>query len=569
MPTQTLRISRILRTVGSTTVRWLWFLVFSTLLAAVGAYVVSRAIRPVYQATTLVIVDAQGTGDSSYTGLLASDQLVVTYMSLITQPVVLQEVASQVGGVSATELAQRVKVSDEPGTQIIQIQVEDTSPTRAARLANGIASAFITVQQQAADATYINAQQELAQKLSQATDQITSLSNQIAVLQSKDPSDPQIQSLQHQLDGALTSRDSLQALHSQLAGQHLVAIDSVRVFQPATVPTQPDHPRPRFNAEIAAALGLAIAGSLVFLIELLDDRIRTKEQLVELVGAPILTSTAEQGANRLLAAPGAKHNAQLAADMRTLEMNLTFMGTDEPLRTIAVTSAERGEGKTLTAINLAVSLANHGQRVLLVDANLVHPQVHSMLGNPNTSGLSLCLAQRSSRARTYSLSDVPNLSVLPSGPTPPNPSQLLGSARMHELFKRGISDPLGIPNVDVVIVDMPPLNTLEATALVAGLADGVVLVADGKRLRGGPVSRAKEALIRANARIVGVVLNRMQSSQTKWHERAEDEEGVVEDYGMAIEGHPSNGVALIANGSMKQSATEEIGPPQSHGVAQS
>ena len=140
---------------------------------------------------------------------------------------------------------------------------------------------------------------------------------------------------------------------------------------------------------------------------------------------------------------------------------------------------------------------------------------------------------------------------------------------MHELFKRGVSDPLGIPNVDVVVVDMPPLNTLAATALVAGLADGVVLVADGKRLRGGPISRAKEALDRANARIVGVVLNRVQSSQTQWHEINEDEVGATDDYGVAIERHSSSGVALLTNGLMKQSATEEIGPPQSHGIAQS
>lgn len=568
MPTQRLNISRYLRRIATTTVRWLWFLGLSTVLAGVGAYVVSRVIHPVYQATTLVIVDAQGTGDSSYTALLASDQLVVTYMSLITQPVVLQRVASQVGGVSPSALAQRTKVSDEPGTQIIQIQVQDTSPTRAAKLANGIAGAFITVQQEAADATYINAQQELTQKIAQTTDEINSLSSQIAVLQAKDPTDPQIQTLQHQLDGALSNRDSLQALHSQLAGQHLVEVDSVRVFQPATTPTQPDHPKPLFNAEIAAALGLAIAGSLVFLIELLDDRIRTNGELVELVGAPILTTIGDEDEdNVLLSTPNSPRNTPLAATMRTMEMNLTFMGLDEPLRTIAVTSAQRGDGKTTTSINLAVALAWRGKRVLLVDANLLNPQIHRLLDLPNAGGLSLWLTQGATHVPKYTLPYLPNLSVLTSGPTPPNPSQLLGSARMHELLNRNMSDPFGIGSEDVIVIDLPTMGTVETTSLVAGLADGTVIVADETHMRGGLILRAKDALVHANARIVGVVLNRARARQ----EQKQDtyDYTATEDHVPALERQPMNGVALLTNTTMKQSTTEEIGPPQSHGVARS
>lgn len=565
MLAQTQQLSRQLRHVGAVILRWLWFLSLSAVLAAVGAYVVSQAIHPVYQATTLVIVDAQGTGDSSYTGLLASDQLVVTYKSLITQPVVLQKVASQVGGVSASELAQRLNVSDQAGTQIIQIQVEDTSPTRAALLANTVASAFISVQQDAADTTYLSAEQELMQKLSQASGLISSLSTQIAALQAKDPTDPQIQSLQHQLDAALSNRDSLQSLHSQLASQHLQSVDSVRVFQPAIVPTAPDHPRPLLNAEIAGALGLAIAGSLVFLIELLDDRIRSTERLTELVGAPLLTMIRNQDdGNMLLAAPKAKRNRELAANFGELDMNLRFMAGAEPIRTLAVTSARSGEGKTMTAINLAITLAQHGRRVLLIDANLTHPQAHHVLGLPNVWGLSMWLANTHTLTSISPAMGIPNLNVVTSGPTPPNPTQLLGTARMHELLSRVVSDPAALGNVgedlDVVVVDTPALDAREDAALVAGFADGVVLVVDANHAHEGSISRAKETLMQSNARIVGVVLNRARVRRGVGQETYEryDENGAGNGQ------KPENGVALLAGGAMTtQPLTPETTASQS------
>src|SRR5258706_13375744 len=132
--------------------RWLWLLAVCTVIAAGGALAVSMRQPKVYRAITLLTINQQLPGQDAYSSLLASDQLVVTYTALISQPVVLARAAGQVGGISAPQLAQRVKVQDQAGTQIIQLSVDDPSPHRAAQLANAIAAAFIAIRQESEDA---------------------------------------------------------------------------------------------------------------------------------------------------------------------------------------------------------------------------------------------------------------------------------------------------------------------------------------------------------------------------------------------------------------------------------
>lgn len=501
-----------LRRYRAMAIRWLWFLALATILAGIGAYVVSRAIHPVYKASALLIVDAQGTYDSTYTGLLASDQLVSTYKALITQPVVLNKAASELKDVTAAQLGSRITIADEPGTQLIVISEEDTSAARAALFANTVATAFVSVQQDQANASYIAAQQQIAQQLAQATQQVTTLSNQIAALQAKNPNDSKIQALQTQLAGAQQNRDALQNQSAQLAAQHVSSSNTVRVFQNASTPTSPDHPKPLLNAAIGGAIGLLISCCLVFLFELFDDRVRTSAQLESMLGATTLTSIRDRKTGDLLLGPqDAPQDAQIKRAFGSLEANLNFIGFDDPLQTLVVTSALPGEGKTTVAVNLAISMSQRGKRVLLVDTDMRRPTIHQVLGLPNRGGLSLWLAQVSSPTPVVSPEDMPNLHVLTAGPTPPNPSQLLASSRMRELLTRSVHPRMG--KVDVVIIDTPPLNAHLDGALVAAMADGAILVVDGAHLRNTPIERAKETLSRANAKIIGLVLNHASKAQ--------------------------------------------------------
>ncbi|MGZ6388953.1 MAG: polysaccharide biosynthesis tyrosine autokinase [Ktedonobacterales bacterium] len=407
--------------------RWLWLLCLCTVVAGASGYVASKAQHPVYRATTLLVVQQGASGQDIFNTLQASEQLAVIYAGLVQQPIVLDRAAQQVNGVSAATLAGEVKATADTGAPLVRIQVDDASPARAARLANAVASALITV---------------------------------------------------------VTER-------GPTSGEGILPI---QVFQPAVQPKAPDHPKPVLNAAIAAALGLMLAVILVLLLEFLDDRIRTPAQVEAVIGAPLLGNVGMQHSNQV----------RLEANFRTLCTNLSFAALDKPLRTIVVTSATAAEGKTTVAINLAEALAWSGKRVLLIDADLHHPQIHKLLGITNTGGLSQYLLEENGTSPIDTEPHGSRLSVLTAGPQPPNSAELLGSCRMGD-FLRFIVDN---DEADIVVIDTPPAATCVDAALVARYTDGTLLVIDSSQAREGPVVRAKAALDRVHARIVGIVLNR-------------------------------------------------------------
>src|SRR5579859_1946579 len=256
--------------------RWLWFILLCGLLGAGGGLGASKLQTPIYQATTVLIVDQRASSTDAYTGLLASNQLVTDYVGLVTQPVVLEKAASQLKYISAGALSSRIQVTSQ--AQTIQIMADDANPQRAAQTANAVAAAFIAVLQQTTVTELDAASRQLNQQLMQVSGQITTLNQQITTLRTNNPNDPQISILQQNLSLAESQRNTLQLLSNQLALQYL-ANNSVRVFQPATPPTNPDHPNVQFNAMIGAALGLILAFCILLIRELLDDRIRSAAQI--------------------------------------------------------------------------------------------------------------------------------------------------------------------------------------------------------------------------------------------------------------------------------------------------
>jgi succinoglycan biosynthesis transport protein ExoP len=487
--------------------RWLWLLGVCTVLMAGAAYAISKLQTPVYRATTLLVVDQQAAGQDTYSNLLASDQLVQTYVNLIDQPAVLQKASHQIGGTSAPALASKMQVSAQTDTQVIQLEVDDTNPARAAALANAIATAFIAVQQQSAQAEFTDAAQQLNQELTQVTAQINGLASQIDTLQASDPSSPQVQVLQQQLDNALTHRTTLQTVNAQLIVQNLAANNNIRIFQPAVPPSSPDHPKPTTNGAIGGALGLVLAASAVFLLEILDDRVRTVEEVEALTGLPTVGTVSTQRKRSLLLS--ANSSSLLAESFRILRTNLSFVSLDKPLHTIVVTSAAPGDGKTTVATNLAISLAQSGRRVLLIDADLRHPSVHKLLDIANIGGLALCLLGESPRFPFATLPDVPNLYVLVAGAKPPNPTELLGSERMYQFLQSVLGTDQHQGLVDVVVMDTPPAIAFADAIVLAGRADGTILVTNAAQSREGQLMRVVDALQWVNARVVGVVLNRV------------------------------------------------------------
>ena len=490
--------------------RWLWFILLCALLGGGGAYAASRLQTPIYRATTVLIVDQRTSSADTYTGLLASNQLVTDYVGLITQPVVLDKAASQLKfkGVSGATLSSRVQVTSQ--SQTIQIMADDANPQRAAQTANAVASAFITVLQQSTLNQLNTTSQQLNQQLTQVLGQINTLTQNIATLKANNPNDPGISTLEQQLTLAETQRNSLQSLTNQLALQY-ASNNGVRIFQPATVPDSPDHPSPVFNAMIGAALGLILAFCIVLLREFFDDRIRTAAQIEDSLGLPTI------GIIPLISNRDIRHARQsdafLIDSLRIIRTNLRFLSLDKPLRSISIVSPEPYEGKTTVAINLAISLAQSGRRVLLVDADLRRPSIHQRLGLQNIDGLTLVLLQEQQKISFAAVPEHPNLFFLPAGPKPPNPTELLESERMYKLIQSVLTPSRTDTPIDVIIFDTPPLLSFADGAVLAGYVDGVIFVANALMSRESALRQAAESLKRAKARIIGVILSSVKPSK--------------------------------------------------------
>jgi len=189
---------------------------------------------------------------------------------------------------------------------------------------------------------------------------------------------------------------------------------------------------------------------------------------------------------------------------RVLRTNLQFLGLDEPVRSILITSATPGEGKSTTISNLAVAFAQTGAKVCLVDGDLRRPTIAKAFGLENWSGLTTALIGQAPLDECVKATDVPGLSIMTSGPIPPNPAELVGSARMSALLAQ-LQE-----RFDMVLIDSPPVLAVTDAAVLAPKVGGVVVVVRANAVDHRQVSRAKEALEAVKARVLGVVLSAVQ-----------------------------------------------------------
>jgi capsular exopolysaccharide synthesis family protein len=214
---------------------------------------------------------------------------------------------------------------------------------------------------------------------------------------------------------------------------------------------------------------------------------------------------------------------------KALRTNLLFSSVDKEIKTVVVTSALPSEGKSRTAANLAIVLAQAGHRTLLVDADFRRPSQHRIFGRVRNVGLSNLFVQDTSDASLFVLDEqVKDLVILASGPTPPNPSELLGSAQMKALlarFRQGF---------DYVVFDTPPVNAVTDASVLAANADTAILVVDTNRATYTAVQHAKQALERVGGKVLGSVMNKMKPTGGRYY---------YYDYGYGYGDGPPNGKA--------------------------
>jgi len=506
--------------IGSFIRRWLWLCLTGALLAAVSSYLVTVRLPKVYETSTKLLVSpGSGAGGAAdYNVIQAGQALTRTYAELAkTRPVV--EAALQAGGsdMPYAQVLAGIDVAPVPNTQLLQVTARGDSPENAAALANAVAAALIKQAQTTESSRFAASEEILSRQLDQVTTAIAQHSGEIGALRAQPASaerDAQLTRAEFTLTQLQQSYATVSRNFDDLRLAEARTSEVLAVVEPATPVSTPVQPRPLMNVLLAAVIGFLLAAGVASLAESLDDRLSTARRVAKFTGLPMLGAvgtgrqdarlTVDQIVAPTLSPSDRSRAARLGEAFRLMSANLQVASADSPLRTLLVTSAGAGEGKTSTAANLAIVVAQAGKSVVLIDADLHAPSLHEVFGVPNGAGLtSVLLHEHQTTASVLAQTRIEGLWVLPSGPLPPNPSELLGSQHMRQRMAqlRELAD--------LVILDSSPVLAASDPAMLSGMVDGVLFVVNGQRTRGRDAAEAVAILRNAGARLLGAVVNRV------------------------------------------------------------
>ena len=504
-----------LKKYGTILWHWAWLIMLGTLLGAGIAYVSSRLTTPIYAASTTLLVNEAPSGGKSadYASILTSERLARTYSEMMTKKPVLEETLKDLGLDAAlvNNLPARLNVSLVRDTQLMVLQVESEDPLFAMNLANAIPVAFSRNNSAVQTERYADSKANLTKEIDALKDQIAQKQTEINAMGTS--ADSAKESELARLQTELTQlRQSLAFLLQSFENIRLAEAQStsnIVVVEKAALPTAPVRPRILQNTLLGALVGLLLSVGLAFLIEYLDDRIRSPEQIDKVLKLPVVGLIARMGngnhgmgKHQLIAVR--EPRSPVVEAFRLLRTNIQFAGIDQPIRTLLVTSSGPAEGKSTVAANLAVVMAQAGLQVVLVDCDLRRPTQHKQFSLVNRAGLTdIMLRDPAQWAGVTTPSGVQNLALVLSGALPPNPSELLGSKRMRQFLEylRHVSD--------VTIIDAPPLLPVTDALVLAPLVDGVVMVIDYGVTRIGEAVHGKAQLDQSGARNLGIVMNKI------------------------------------------------------------
>ena len=429
-----------------------------TALALLGTFFYDKKIKtPIYQSTAKVVLVQQNENATTSTSAALNDytvnqKLASTYTEIAKSELVLGQVISELDlDMSVKALSQNLTVSTVEGTTILTISVKNTSAEQATKIANKVAEIF--------------------------TKEITAI----------------------------------------------YKLDNVSLLDEAKTTNSPVNNTLTRDLVIAAFISVFGITALAFLIFCLDDTVKHGQDIENTLGIPVAGKIIDGSSKKRKKSPRAnvskiisdelivedQPKSVVSESIKNLRTNLQFTSVDQDLKTILVTSSNASEGKSFVASNLAISFVQADKRVLIIDCDLRKGRLHKIFGLPNTYGLSNLLADDLNNAYRYiQKTNIKGLDVLTRGTYPPNPSELLSSKKNAALIDRLKSQ------YDIIIFDGTPSNGLADSIVMSTLADEVLIIAHDSVTKTSALVETKDALDKVNAKIAGVVLNRVTRTGT-------------------------------------------------------
>lgn len=470
---------------------------------------------PVYEATATVVLQDTASQDVVTPSGASEDRTAIqTELEIMQSTEVREEVERRVGADVEVGFRQR------PDTKVVALTASDTDADRAAEAANTYAETYIEIRRDRQVEDYLATTEDIQGRKADVEDQLDSLTeeldqiNALIVAFPPDGNPAELERFINQRDAEAeqidTQREALEArinsyedLLSRLELSSNIAQGGAQVVSRATAPSSPAQPRPVQNAAVGLVMGLVLGVVAAFVKEQFDDTFSRKGGLEEVAGGlPTLAIVPEFGArSRSTVHSLTDPSSSVAEAYRTLRTSVQFSAMDHDVSVIQVTSSVSGEGKTTTAANLAVALARSGHRVVLVDNDLRRPSLHTLFGLDNAVGFTSVLLRDADLAdAVQAVESEPRLSVIASGPRPPDPSVLLSPN-----FTRGFFEELRA-RYDYVVIDTPPLLPVADAMVASESADAVVFVVRAGSTTRRQVHRAVELLQRLDILLLGTLL---------------------------------------------------------------
>jgi capsular exopolysaccharide synthesis family protein len=438
-----------------TTILWRgkWLILAAVVVSAALAVLITKRADKVYQAqATFNVSSSQSTGPVDLGSALSfSVGLAATYAKLLEDRGFLSEIKSKIGDgtLTAGELKRKLNAAEIPDTTLIRMTADGPSPESARTLASQVANAFLAYVDRNASARSEQQQQRLQE-------QINELNQRIERTQRGNGA-------QEELNALRSARRELTAQLAQLAAGGAREVGTVALAAAPTASSIAVSPRPLFNLVAGILLGLVIGTGAAFLRTRLDRGLHSADEAEELLSAPVLASIP-------IRRRFSSEDAVLGEAYDVLRANLAFLALDQPLQVLTFTSYNPGEGKSSTVEGLAYAAVRGGMSVLLIDGDVRTRALSTRLECADAPGLtSVVVGMSTIEAATIELS--PGLSVLPAGPTPPNPPSLLSSARLREVVNQ-LRD-----HYNLIVIDSPPVAHLADASILAAASDGVIVVA--------------------------------------------------------------------------------------------